>query len=263
MFAPPVTAALAVTLGWRSTLFLLGLMGIPLVLVIVWQSAILRDQSSPKEAPQSAMPSGHKLLLTRPMLLFFGFFFLSAMATAGIQSWLIPILHDLQGLSLESASVVLTAFMFGATSGILMGGWFADHSDRHLSFTIALTVAAAALVTLVAFKSMTHGAILGVLFIAGLLIGASRTPRDIMLKDASPPGQTGKVFGFVSAGLSLGSALAPVPFGYLIDKGRPDFVLALVALILLSSLLCVGTARATARRATSAEPQVEIAQERV
>jgi hypothetical protein len=31
---------------------------------------------------------------------------------------------------------------------------------------------------------------------AGLLTGASRTPRDVMVKDAAPPGQIGKVFGF-------------------------------------------------------------------
>ena len=39
---------------------------------------------------------------------------------------------------------------------------------------------------------------------------------------------------------------APVPFDYLIDSGQPGLVLVLVAAILLASLLCVGTARATA-----------------
>jgi FSR family fosmidomycin resistance protein-like MFS transporter len=78
-------------------------------------------------------------------------------------------------------------------------------------------------------------------------VGASRTPRDLMVKDASPPGQIGKVFGFVSAGLPLGNALTPVPFGFLIDMGRPDLVLVLVATILLASLLFIGSARASAR----------------
>ena len=49
-------------------------------------------------------------------------------------------------------------------------------------------------------------ALLGVVAVlAGLALGTSRTPRDVMLKDACPPGQIGKVFGFVSAGLPLGS----------------------------------------------------------
>ena len=88
------------------------------------------------------------------------------------------------------------------------------------------------------------------LFCPGLALGASRTPRDVMLKDAAPPGQIGKVFGFVSSGLPLGSAITPVPFGYLIDHHRPDLVLILVAAILLAGLLCMGSARGAA----AAEP---------
>src|SRR5437868_12075680 len=42
--APPVTAALMLAIGWRNTLLLVGLLGIPAVLSIVWQSRILLDQ---------------------------------------------------------------------------------------------------------------------------------------------------------------------------------------------------------------------------
>jgi MFS family permease len=69
-----------------------------------------------------------------------------------------------------------------------------------------------------------------------------------MLKDASPPGQIGKVFGFVSTGLPLGSAVTPVPFGFLIDHGHAELVLALAAAFLLASILCMGSAKATAIR---------------
>ena len=78
---------------------------------------------------------------------------------------------------------------------------------------------------------------------AGISLGASRTPRDMMVKDAAPAGQVGKVFGLVSAGLSLGSALAPVPYGLVIDAHRPDLVLVAVGLLLLASLLCALGAR--------------------
>jgi nitrate/nitrite transporter NarK len=86
------------------------------------------------------------------------------------------------------------------------------------------------------------------LFASGLMIGASRTPRDVMVKDAAPPGQIGKVFGFISAGLSLGGAIMPVPYGMLIDAGRPELVLVLVSGLWLTSLLFVGSARAAGRR---------------
>ena len=93
--------------------------------------------------------------------------------------------------------------------------------------------------------------VLALLFLSGLALGASRTPRDMMVKDAAPPGQIGKVFGFVSAGLPLGAAVTPVPFGFLIDQGRPELVLVLVAALLLLSLLCAGTARAAPRGAAA------------
>src|SRR6266480_115987 len=41
--APPVTAALILLIGWRSTLLLVGLLGLPVVLSIVWQSRILLE----------------------------------------------------------------------------------------------------------------------------------------------------------------------------------------------------------------------------
>jgi MFS transporter, FSR family, fosmidomycin resistance protein len=69
-----------------------------------------------------------------------------------------------------------------------------------------------------------------------------------MVKDAAPPGQIGKVFGFISAGLSLGGALMPVPYGMLIDAGRPELVLVLVSTLWLTSLLFMGNARAARRR---------------
>src|SRR5215831_6286126 len=43
--APPVTAALALTLGWRGALLFVGLLGLPVVTAILWHSRILADQA--------------------------------------------------------------------------------------------------------------------------------------------------------------------------------------------------------------------------
>jgi hypothetical protein len=75
-----------------------------------------------------------------------------------------------------------------------------------------------------------------------------------MLKEASPLGQMGKVFGFVSSGLPLGGAITPVPFGFLIDIGLAWMVFPAAALLLLASLLCMGSAQGAARRARGAIP---------
>src|SRR6516225_3904870 len=41
--APPATAMLALTLGWRGALLLVGLLGLPVVATILWQSRTLVD----------------------------------------------------------------------------------------------------------------------------------------------------------------------------------------------------------------------------
>jgi FSR family fosmidomycin resistance protein-like MFS transporter len=254
--APPATAALMLLLGWRGALMFVGLLGIPVVLAIIWQSRILIDQGRRSHNRTETAVSGAGLLLSRSVLMFFAFFMVSSMAGAGIQSWLITILHQVHGLPIAAASSALTGYMVGQIGGVLAGGWVADRTDRHLPFVVVLTIGAAALLLVVGVVSLAEAATMGVLFVCGLLAGASRTPRDVMVKDAAPPGQIGKVFGFVSSGMSLGGAIMPVPYGMIIDAGRPELVLVVVAALLLLSLLCAGGARvgfARARVAVAAE----------
>jgi predicted MFS family arabinose efflux permease len=252
--APPVTALLMLLIGWRQTLFLVGMMGLPVVLSILWQSRILVEQKPQPHHSKPGFSADVRQLFSRSILLFFGFFMVSSMAGAGIQSWLITVLHRTHGLSLESAASALTFYMVGTMSGVLIGGWVADRTERHLSFVVVLTVIGAALLLWVDLVPMVQVATVGTMFVGGLAIGASRTPRDVMVKDAAPPGQIGKVFGFVSAGMSLGGAIMPVPYGMLIDAGRPDLVLVAVAGLWLVSLMFVGSARATFRREPVAVP---------
>jgi MFS transporter, FSR family, fosmidomycin resistance protein len=178
----------------------------------------------------------------------------SAMAGAGVQSWLITVLHRTHGLTLAAASSVLTSYMVGMMLGVLLGGWIAERTDRHLGFVVAMTVVSAAMLLCVDVVAMPQLALLAIMFAAGVCVGARNTPRDVMVKDAAPPGQMGKVFGFVSAGMMLGSAIMPVPYGMLIDAGRPELVLVFVAALSVASLMFAGSARASRQR----EPAVAV-----
>lgn len=244
--APPVVAVLLIYLGWREALFVLGMLGLPVAAAITWQSAILKDQVR-AEKKGGGMTVGN-LLFERTLILFFLFYLLGSMAGSGIQAWLITILHEQKGIALALASTALTAYMVGTSAGVLLGGWAVDRWKRFIAFFVAgLIVFSAALIFLVGVMPVGGIAAIGIMFLAGVALGGSRTPRDIMLKDAAPPGEIGKVFGFVSSGLPLGGALTPVPFGYLIDHGHSEWVLVLAAGILLASILCMGTARASAK----------------
>jgi FSR family fosmidomycin resistance protein-like MFS transporter len=254
---PPVAAFLMAFIGWRGALLTVGLLGVPVVLSILLQSRILNDQVR-ETSHAAAKMSGRELLTSRTMILFFLFFMLGAMAGGGVQSWLVTVLHTFKGIELPVAATALTAYMLGSTTGVLFGGWFADTFKQHvLPFVTGLTILSALLMVAIDWFPLPVVAIIAMTFLSGLALGASRTPRDVMVKDAAPPGQIGKVFGFVSAGLPLGSAVTPVPFGLLIDKGHPELVLVLVAVILLLSLFCAGSARVSAR---ADEPVVQPAE---
>ena len=248
--APPVMALLMTAFGWRNAAITVGLLGVPTVIAIALQSRILIDQVKPAEHHTAPKLTGRQLITSRVMLGFFAFFMLSAMAGAGIQSWLITVLHAVHGTNVITASNALTAYMIGGTAGVLVGGYAVDRPNiRLLPFVAILTFSSAALMVTANLAPLPNPLLILTLFGAGICMGASRTPRDMMVKDAAPPGQIGKVFGFVSAGLPFGQALTPVPFGFLIDHGRPELVLILAAILIVLSVFCAGTARTMAARA--------------
>jgi predicted MFS family arabinose efflux permease len=240
-------------MGWRSAILIVGLLGLPVVAAIASQSRILVDKAPRDESPRAASVP-RSTLLSLPMLLFFAFFTLGAMAQAGVQSWLITVLQTVNGVSLEIASAALTGFVGGTVLGVAIGGWLADHShDRQLLYAGVMIAFSALLMLGVGILPMPSIAILVLISASGVAFGASRVSRDILVKNAAPPGEIGKVFGFVSAGLPFGQALTPVPFGFLIDRGHAEWILVLAAVILLLSLLCGGSASLGERNRLSAE----------
>ena len=242
--APLAMTALIATIGWRGALITGGLLGLFAVAAIALQTRILVDQV--REPKAASRMTTRDLLTSRTLWLFFGFFMFSSMATSAVQTWLITVLHVVKGFDLAVGSTALTTFLVGNSAGVLLGGWVADaHRNRLFLFTVVFTLISAGMMLLVATISVGFSMLVGLLFISGFTMGASRTPRDVMLREAAPKGQIGKVFGFVSSGLPLGSAITPVPFGFMLDHGRPDLVLPLVAGILMMSLACMGSARAS------------------
>src|SRR6202453_1644927 len=244
----PVTAFLMAAVGWRGTLATVGLLGVPVVISILLQSGILKDQVRNIPKAGGLNLSSRDLLTSRTMVLFFLFFLFGAMASGAVQAWLVTVLHTVKGIDLKLAATALTAYMMGSTLGVMVGGWFADQFKAHvLPFVTGLVILSASTILVINWLDLPVLVIIGLTFMSGISLGASRTPRDVMLKDAAPPGQIGKVFGFVSAGLPLGSAITPVPFGYIIDRGHPELVLVLVAGILFVSLLCGVSAKVSSR----------------
>jgi MFS family permease len=62
--------------------------------------------------------------------------------------------------------------------------------------------------------------------------------RDMIVRATTPPGSTGKVYGFVYSGLDVGAMVTPLYFGWLLDGGRPAVVFYTVV---VTAILTIAT----------------------
>ena len=75
----------------------------------------------------------------------------------------------------------------------------------------------------------------------GFFFGFISPSRDMIVRDVTPPGSFGKVFGFVTTGFNLGGIVSPMIFGAIMDAGHPSLVFMVVAASALVAILTVAT----------------------
>jgi MFS family permease len=75
--------------------------------------------------------------------------------------------------------------------------------------------------------------------LAGFAVGATAPSRDMMVRASTPPGATGRVYGFVYSGLDVGGLATPVFFGWLIDHGLPQGIFYTVFGLTMIAVLTV------------------------
>lgn len=192
-----------------------------------------------------ASPSLGALLGLPAVWLCFSFLFWSTAALSAVQSFAAPALHQIHGLALPLAALVVSGYMFCGAAGMVAGGFLlARLADQRLESLIALALALAGGLLLLAGSGWISGpAALVVASLAGLGTGLAGPSRDMLIRRATPPGATGRVYGLVYCGLDLGFALASPVFGRLLDAGRPRWVFvgaALCLVVAVASALRVG-----------------------
>ena len=60
--------------------------------------------------------------------------------------------------------------------------------------------------------------------IAGFLGGVIAPSRDMLVRNAAPPGAAGRAFGIVSTGFNFSGILSPLLFGWIMDQNMPHWV---------------------------------------
>jgi MFS transporter, FSR family, fosmidomycin resistance protein len=249
--APLFLVGLSSAFGWRVAYLCAAAMYVG-VLALLWahRDKLATSTAKSRAADQSFVASTeHPLAYMKLPVVWwcFGFFMLSTMTLAVVQSFAPSILAKLHGVSFEAASLTLSAYMFCGAVGMFVGGWVAANKAVYSDRVVAYAMATGAVLLLLCATSWlgATGTMVG-LAVTGFAIGIGGPSRDMMIRKATPKSATGRVYGTVYSGLDVGFALSPVVFGALMDSGHYQATLAGAALVLLMSVgLALGVGRLT------------------
>jgi MFS family permease len=246
--APVFFASISAGFGWRNA-YMAAAALYALIFAILWAQ---RDLLSTKVVVRETHAKAeHDLAFMKLPVVWwcFGFFLLSTMTLAVVQSFAVSILKAMQGVSFEAATLTITAYMLCGAFGMLVGGFVAARvasSDR----VVALAMTAGALcLALCGTGWLGATATMVVLAATGFAIGIGGPSRDMMIKKATPKGATGRVYGLVYSGLDTGFAISPIVFGAFMDRGwYGATLLGAAAVLLLSVVAALGVGQRTTPR---------------
>jgi MFS family permease len=253
--APVTVVFLAGLFSWQWALMICGGVGLLVALLMLANSELLLDDSARRHARAMQRRRGAdlRLLLSLPILTSLAFFAMLALSHGGLTSFGVSALESLYQVPLVEANAPLSAYLFASAFGVLAGGWAADRTRRHDWLVGTCMVLVAVMAAPVAAFTPSLVLVSVLLGLAGFFSGAVAPSRDMMVRAITPPGASGKVFGFVTTGFNIGGLITPLIFGMVMDHGEPRLVFWLVAILSLVTLITVfGTGRhARAGRVTA------------
>jgi MFS family permease len=228
--------------GWRGAFIGTGVLGLAVVLLIL----LVRDGAT-KTASVDTRPAsdssdaGWRLLLSAPILLNLTFFILLAMMSSGLYNYSVVALGALYGTPVTTANAALTGYLLLSAAGVLVGGLLVTRTKRHSLVATLGLIAMALSALLVALVDLGALPLIVAMSLGGLFSGVIMPSRDMIVREVTPPGSFGKVFGFVTTGFNIGGIVSPLIFGAVMDHGSPRMVFLLVAAFTLLGIVTVAT----------------------
>jgi predicted MFS family arabinose efflux permease len=208
--------------GWRTSFFVLGLVGIPVfALIALWL---------PEPRQTSALPTGsektswHGLLSNRAFLWLLTGFAFGSFAMAGLLQWLPSYFGRTFGLSLSEAGVLFgLAYGSGAVAGMLLGGICANRLMRRGTVwalwiaSLSYVLGAPLLVAALAVDSLTLS--LTLVALGTGIASAAYGPAFAMIQTIAEPQMRAKASAISLLVSNLvGAGLGPLFVGVLSDR---------------------------------------------
>jgi MFS family permease len=217
--------------------------------LIASQRARLDSHRAP-DAHGEARSAGFALFVRPAILLCFLYFVFQTTASIGLQTFVPTALNAGFDVPLVLATSAVTAYLLGGAAGIVAGGFLAARTGRHDRVAAAGLLTGALLVALVATGVVPQPLLVPLFVAIGFVLGATGPSRDLIVRNATPKGAAGRVYGFVYSGLDLGATLGPVWFGAMLDHALARemfFVIATLFVVAIGTV--VNVRRALASRA--------------
>jgi FSR family fosmidomycin resistance protein-like MFS transporter len=245
MLGSAATPAIALLLhnafGWRGAFLGTAVLGFAVALWLIFQPDGPSEPAPTRPHESPAADTSWRLLLSAPILANFLFFTVLAFSNFGLQNFSVVALGALYGTPPVTANAALSSHLLLSAVGVLLGGWIAARITRHrLAASIGLfaTVIAALLIGIVDLGATL---LILVMSLSGFCVGAIMPSRDMIVREVTPPGAFGKVFGFVTNGFNIAGIIAPLMFGALLDQGEPRTVFFVIAGFALLSIATVAS----------------------
>lgn len=237
--APLISVALAAVFDWHGAVYIAAGIGAAVLALIVYNSDYLEVAPTRGKGRQGRLVDDIKVLVSAPVLMCFGYFLLIAFVFIAMQAFGVTTMIAMYGISAGLASAALTSYMAGSAGGIFIGGFVAAKGWSPVKVAASGMAASATMMMMIGLAWFPGFALPLVLALAGFAGGITQPSRDLIVRQTTPKGSTGAVYGFVYSGLDLGSVVAPVYFGWLLDGGVASGVFLSCSLVLVITILTV------------------------
>lgn len=239
--APLIVGMLGIRHGWRDALFLVGVVGIAYAL-FAWISlrSISYDHNTTSGDDSVATPTGSLDAFLQPgILVMFAFFTVITMATKGIQTFTPLLAVDNFALTEATGNLALTVFFTATAACILAGGVLADRFAPEWVIPMFLTIGGILMwATTAGIVPITQTTLVVVFGIIGGVYGLVFASRDKLVSKLSADGSTGRSFGFVFTGTSIGGLISPAFLGGVSDfSSISDSFIFIAGFFLLSGAI--------------------------
>lgn len=238
--SPALLVSITSLIDWRAALFTASAAAAAIFLLLYSRRQVLagtdEERAREEHIKKNTSVFSVGFLKLPAVWLCWGFFWLSALALSGVQSFSSTALNQLYDLPLAITTAAYSTYMLASAGGMFLGGFVAARFSKPDRVIALAFVMAGGISLLIASRWPAAGSVLTLFTIMGFLAGIAGPSRDLMIRSATPKEASGRVFGIVYSGLDSGLALGPLLFGYLMDWSLPQAVFVMIAVFLFLAL---------------------------